>query len=34
MQTDLIREPTISANVPWNKGKMIGAKPRAMRDFG
>ena len=27
MQTDLIREPTISAKVPWNKGKMIGAKP-------
>ncbi len=27
MQADLIREPTISAKVPWNKGKMIGAKP-------
>ena len=27
MQTELIREPTIGTNVPWNKGKMIGSKP-------
>ena len=27
MQTELIREPTIAAKVPWNKGKMIGSKP-------
>ena len=27
MQTELIREPTTGTKVPWNKCKMIGAKP-------
>ena len=27
MQTEVIHEPTTGTKVPWNKGKMIGAKP-------